>query len=241
MTGVQTCALPILGGQLEGISEEEVLELIEIPQDSNMGDYAFPCFRLAKIMKKSPQSIAADIAEAVKGNELFEKVEQVNAYVNMFLSKRDYIKNTLREALDAENFGKLDIGEGKMVIVEYSSPNIAKPFHIGHIRSTVIGNAIYLIYAALGYKVRRLNHVGDYGTQFGKMIVAYRHWGNEEDVKKSPITTLLAYYTKFHVEAEKHPELEDDARKAFADLENAERSEERRVGKECRSRWSPYH
>ena len=96
----------IIGGQLEGISEEEVLELIEIPQDSNMGDYAFPCFRLAKIMKKSPQSIAADIVEAVKGNELFEKVEQVNAYVNMFLSKRDYIKNTLREALDAENFGK---------------------------------------------------------------------------------------------------------------------------------------
>lgn len=215
----------IIGGQLEGISEEEVLELIEIPQDSNMGDYAFPCFRLAKIMKKPPQSIAADIAEAVKGNELFEKVEQVNAYVNMFLSKRDYIKNTLREALDAENFGKLDIGEGKMVIVEYSSPNIAKPFHIGHIRSTVIGNAIYLIYAALGYKVRRLNHVGDYGTQFGKMIVAYRHWGNEEDVKKSPITTLLAYYTKFHVEAEKNPELEDEARKAFVDLENGKPEE----------------
>ena len=209
----------IISDKVESISMEDAMELVEIPQDSDMGDYAFPCFRLAKLMRKAPQSIAADIADAIKGELLFEKVECVNAYVNMFLSRREYIKNTLREALDRENFGKLNVGEGKTVIVEYSSPNIAKPFHIGHIRSTVIGNAIYLIYAALGYKVIRFNHVGDYGTQFGKMIVAYRHWGNEEEVKKSPITTLLAYYTKFHVEAEKNPELEDEARKAFVNLE----------------------
>lgn len=215
----------IISSKIDALSLEDAIELLEIPQDSKMGDYAFPCFRLAKVMRKAPQMIAADITESIKGESLFSDVQQVNAYVNMFLSKEDYIKSTLEEAIDGENFGKSSMGEGKTVIVEYSSPNIAKPFHIGHIRSTVIGNSIYLIYDALGYKVRRLNHVGDYGTQFGKMIVAYRHWGNEQDVKDAPITTLLNYYTKFHVEAEKHPELDDEARKAFVDLEKGEEEE----------------
>ena len=215
----------IISSKIDDLSLEDAIELLEIPQDSKMGDYAFPCFRLAKVMRKAPQMIAADITESIKGESLFSDVQQVNAYVNMFLSKEGYIKSTLEEAIDGENFGKSSMGEGKTVIVEYSSPNIAKPFHIGHIRSTVIGNSIYLIYDALGYKVRRLNHVGDYGTQFGKMIVAYRHWGNEQDVKDAPITTLLNYYTKFHVEAEKHPELDDEARKAFVDLEKGEEEE----------------
>lgn len=215
----------IISSKIDDLSLEDTIELLEIPQDSKMGDYAFPCFRLAKVMRKAPQMIAADITESIKGESLFSDVQQVNAYVNMFLSKEGYIKSTLEEAIDGENFGKSSMGEGKTVIVEYSSPNIAKPFHIGHIRSTVIGNSIYLIYDALGYKVRRLNHVGDYGTQFGKMIVAYRHWGNEQDVKDAPITTLLNYYTKFHVEAEKHPELDDEARKAFVDLEKGEEGE----------------
>ena len=215
----------IISSKIDALSLEDAIELLEIPQDSKMGDYAFPCFRLAKVMRKAPQMIAADITESIKGESLFSDVQQVNAYVNMFLSKEGYIKSTLEEAIDGENFGKSSMGERKTVIVEYSSPNIAKPFHIGHIRSTVIGNSIYLIYDALGYKVRRLNHVGDYGTQFGKMIVAYRHWGNEQDVKDAPITTLLKYYTKFHVEAEKHPELDDEARKAFVDLEKGEEEE----------------
>ncbi len=215
----------IISSKIDALSLEDAIELLEIPQDSKMGDYAFPCFRLVKVMRKAPQMIAADITESIKGESLFSDVQQVNAYVNMFLSKEGYIKSTLEEAIDGENFGKSSMGEGKTVIVEYSSPNIAKPFHIGHIRSTVIGNSIYLIYDALGYKVRRLNHVGDYGTQFGKMIVAYRHWGNEQDVKDAPITTLLNYYTKFHVEAEKHPELDDEARKAFVDLEKGEEEE----------------
>lgn len=215
----------IISSKIDALSLEDAIELLEIPQDSKMGDYAFPCFRLAKVMRKAPQMIAADITESIKGESLFSDVQQVNAYVNMFLSKEGYIKSTLEEAIDGENFGKSSMGEGKTVIVEYSSPNIAKPFHIGHIRSTVIGNSIYLIYDALGYKVRRLNHVGDYGTQFGKMIVAYRHWGNEQDVKDASITTLLNYYTKFHVEAEKHPELDDEARKAFVDLEKGEEEE----------------
>lgn len=215
----------IISSKIDALSLEDAIELLEIPQDSKMGDYAFPCFRLAKVMRKAPQMIAADITESIKGESLFSDVQQVNAYVNMFLSKEGYIKSTLEEAIDGENFGKSSMGERKTVIVEYSSPNIAKPFHIGHIRSTVIGNSIYLIYDALGYKVRRLNHVGDYGTQFGKMIVAYRHWGNEQDVKDAPITTLLNYYTKFHLEAEKHPELDDEARKAFVDLEKGEEEE----------------
>lgn len=215
----------IISSKIDDLSLEDAIELLEIPQDSKMGDYAFPCFRLAKVMRKAPQMIAADVTESIKGESLFSDVQQVNAYVNMFLSKEGYIKSTLEEAIDGENFGKSSMGERKTVIVEYSSPNIAKPFHIGHIRSTVIGNSIYLIYDALGYKVRRLNHVGDYGTQFGKMIVAYRHWGNEQDVKDAPITTLLNYYTKFHVEAEKHPELDDEARKAFVDLEKGEEEE----------------
>ena len=150
----------IISSKIDALSLEDAIELLEIPQDSKMGDYAFPCFRLAKVMRKAPQMIAADITESIKGESLFSDVQQVNAYVNMFLSKEGYIKSTLEEAIDGENFGKSSMGEGKTVIVEYSSPNIAKPFHIGHIRSTVIGNSIYLIYDTLGYKVRRLNHVG---------------------------------------------------------------------------------
>ncbi len=217
----------IIAEHVSDLTAEEIEGLVEIPQDQTMGDYAFPCFKLAKVFRKAPNLIAADVAEAISGNSLFEKVEPVKAYVNMFLSKQEYAASTLKEALDADNFGKTNVGEGKLVIVEYSSPNIAKPFHIGHIRSTVIGNSINLIYKALGYNVSRWNHPGDYGTQFGKMIVAYRKWGNEQDVKDNPITTLLSYYTKFHVEAEKHPELEDEARKAFADLEKGEPEEVR--------------
>ena len=217
----------VLAAQIPDMDAAEIQEMVEIPQDASMGDYAFPCFRLAKVMRKAPPLIAKSIVEGITGDPLFEKVEQVNAYVNMFLSKEEYSRGVLAEAVEAESFGKTDIGKGRTVIVEYSSPNIAKPFHIGHIRSTVIGNSIYKIYDALGFKVERLNHIGDYGTQFGKMIVAYRHWGNEEDVKREPIVTLLGYYTKFHVEVETHPELDDEAREAFAKLEQGEEEEVR--------------
>ena len=205
---------------------EEVLGLVEIPQDSKMGDYAFPCFKLAKVLRKAPPMIASDIAVKIAENPLFEKVEQVNAYVNMFLSKEAVTKATIEQVLNmGADFGKTDIGHGKTVIVEFSSPNIAKPFHIGHIRSTVIGNSLYKIHEALGYNVIRINHLGDYGTQFGKMICAYRRWGNKEDVEREPIKTLLSYYTKFHVEAEKDPTLEDEARQIFAKLEQGGKEE----------------
>ena len=216
----------LIAAQVEGLSEEEVQSMIEVPQDTKMGDYAFPCFKLAKLMRKAPPLIAKNIAQAISGNEMFEKVEQVNAYVNMFISREEFVGDVVSAVLEeGEDYGKSNIGEGKPVIVEFSSPNIAKPFHIGHIRSTVIGNSINKIYAALGYNVIRINHLGDYGTQFGKMICAYRHWGKKEDVINEPIKTLLHYYTKFHEEVEEHPELDDEAREIFTKLEHGEKEE----------------
>ena len=211
---------------VEGLENSEIRELIEVPADSKMGDYAFPCFKLAKLLRKAPPMIAKSIAEQIAAADMFEKVESVNAYVNMFISRDAFIDDVVKEVIaKGDAFGSSDIGAGRKVIVEYSSPNIAKPFHIGHIRSTVIGNSIYKIYDFLGYDAFRINHLGDYGTQFGKMICAYRHWGNKEDVINEPIKTLLSYYTKFHVEVETHPELDDEAREIFAKLEKGEPEE----------------
>lgn len=216
----------ILAPQIEGLEKDEIMSMIETPADIKMGDYAFPCFKLAKLLRKAPPVIAKSIAEAIGDDPMFEKVESVNAYVNMFISKEDFAREVVSEAIEkGDDYGRSSIGGGKKVIVEYSSPNIAKPFHIGHIRSTVIGNSIYKIYDFLGYDTMRINHLGDYGTQFGKMICAYRRWGNKEDVIKEPIKSLLSYYTKFHVEAEKDPALEDEARAIFAKLEKGEPEE----------------
>ncbi|MBQ4504236.1 MAG: arginine--tRNA ligase, partial [Firmicutes bacterium] len=170
-----------LATAVEGLTAEEIYSMIEIPGDAKMGDYAFPCFRLAKTMRKAPQMIAAGVAEAIKDNKMFAKVEQVNAYVNMFMDRGEFTVQTVASvAEEKDDFGRSELGKGKLAIVEFSSPNIAKPFHIGHIRSTVIGNSIYKIYDFLGYDTVRINHLGDYGTQFGKMIVAYRRWGKKE-------------------------------------------------------------
>lgn len=216
----------IIAKNLEGLTEDEIKSMVEIPQDQSMGDYAFPCFRLAKTMRKAPNLIAAELAAKLQGDKLFSEVSPVNSYVNMFVSREEMMKSTVSEVLEEmENFGKSNIGGNKKVIVEFSSPNIAKPFHIGHIRSTVIGNSLSKIYDALGYDVFKINHLGDYGTQFGKMICAYRRWGNREDVINAPIKTLLSYYTKFHVEVEEHPELEDEARAIFTKLENGNKEE----------------
>ncbi len=216
----------ILAPHIEGLEAGEIMSMIEKPADSKMGDYAFPCFKLAKVLRKAPPLIAKSIAEAVKDDDMFEKVENVNAYVNMFISREGFAAEVIKEVLEkGDDYGRSDMGKGRKVIVEYSSPNIAKPFHIGHIRSTVIGNSIYKIYDFLGYDTMRINHLGDYGTQFGKMICAYRRWGNKEDVMKEPIKSLLSYYTKFHEEAEKDPSLEDEARAIFARLERGEPEE----------------
>ena len=216
----------VLAPQIEGLEKEEILSMIETPADSSMGDYAFPCFKLAKVLRKAPPMIAKSIAEAFKDEDIFEKVENVNAYVNMFISRKEFAAAVAGEVIrKGDDYGRSDLGQGRKVIVEYSSPNIAKPFHIGHIRSTVIGNSIYKIYDFLGYDTMRINHLGDYGTQFGKMICAYRRWGCKEDVIKEPIKSLLSYYTKFHEEAEKDPALEDEARAIFARLEKGEPEE----------------
>ena len=216
----------IISNEIGEIENLDVASLIEIPTDEKMGDYAFPCCRLAKEFRKAPDAIAAEIAEKLQKNPMFESVENVNAYVNIKIKRTDFIKDVIEDAvLKGDSFTKSNEGEGKKVLVDYSSPNIAKPFHIGHIRSTVIGNALYLIYKNLGYDVVRINHLGDYGTQFGKMIVAYRKWGNKEDVQREPIKTLLSYYTKFHEEAGKNPELDEEARRVFVKLENGEAEE----------------
>lgn len=212
----------------EGLQREEVKRAIEIPTDSKMGDYAFPCFKLAKVFRKSPQLIAEDIAEKLSDDDIFSKVEQVNAYVNMFINFERIAEETISSVIKSgDKYGESNIGNNKTIIVEFSSPNIAKPFHIGHIRSTVIGNSIYKLYEKIGYKVVRINHLGDYGTQFGKLIVAYRKWGSEDELIKEPIKSLLGWYTKFHEEAEKNPELNDEARKAFANLEHGSIEEKR--------------
>lgn len=216
----------LLSGMIEGLEADDIGAMIEIPPESRLGDFAFPCFKLAKTLRKAPNLIAQDLAEKLSGNSMFARVENVNAYVNFFMNREETAAAVISEVLEKKDrYGASDMGSGKKVIVEYSSPNIAKPFHIGHIRTTVIGNAIYKIFDYLGYETIRINHLGDYGTQFGKMIVAYRKWGNEEDVRREPIKTLLEYYVKFHEEAEKDPSLEDEARATFTRLENGEKEE----------------
>ena len=216
----------LLSAHIEGLEEAEIRDMIETPADSSMGDFALPCFKLARVLRKAPPMIAKGIAEAIADDPMFAKVEQVNAYVNMFLNREAFAGDVVSEVITAgADYGRSEVGGGRKVIVEYSSPNIAKPFHIGHIRSTVIGHSIANIYDFLGYDVFRINHLGDYGTQFGKMIVAYRRWGNKEDVIREPIKTLLEYYKKFHEEAENDPSLEDEARATFTKLEHGEKEE----------------
>lgn len=215
-----------LAKQIEGLSANEIESMLEIPADNTHGDYAFPCFKLAKTLHKAPPMIAAEIAEKLKGEKLFEKVEQVNAYINMFIDKKSFMNVVLLGVTEQkEKFGSSNVGEGRNVVIDYSSPNIAKPFHIGHIRSTVIGDSLYKIYNFIGYKSVGINHLGDYGTQFGKMIVAYRKWGSKEEVIKEPIKTLLSYYVKFHKEAENDPKLDEEARETFAKLEAGNKEE----------------
>lgn len=218
----------VLSDILTDLDKEEIGEIVEVPADRSKGDFAFPCFKLAKVLRMPPPMIASDLAEKLsgQGGELFDRVEPVNAYVNIFLNRKKFMEDVVREVNEeGDDYGKSDIGAGRPVIVEFSSPNIAKPFHIGHIRSTVIGNSINLIYNALGFKVIRINHLGDYGTQFGKMICAYRKWGDEDEVRKEPIKALTEYYRKFHIEAEHNPALEQEARDTFTKLEHGEPEE----------------
>lgn len=212
--------LEVLKAEVAEMEIEQLEELVEVPPSYDMGDYAFPCFKLAKVFRKSPNIIAQELAEKLGADEYFEKIENLGGYVNFFVNKKLLAENVLKEVYEkGEKYGATNVGEGKNVIVEYSSVNIAKPFHIGHIRSTVTGDALFHIYKFLGFNAISINHLGDYGTQFGKLIVAYKKWGNKEEIEKNPIKELLKIYVKFHDEAKEHPELEDEARGWFKKLE----------------------
>lgn len=207
--------------EVDELTEEDIIGQIEVPPSYDMGDYAFPVFKLAKTYKKAPNMIAEELAGKFAGNENFEKVVNTGPYLNFFVNKSKLMKDTIEEVVKkGQAFGSSNMGEGKKVIVEYSSPNIAKPFHIGHIRTTVIGNAIYNIYKFLGYDTVSINHLGDYGTQFGMLISAYKKWGDREEIEKDPIRELLKLYVRFNQEAEEDESLRDEARYWFKELEN---------------------
>lgn len=204
------------------LSYEEIYNLIEIPPQADMGDYSFPCFSLAKSLRKNPAIIASDLAQSLDIKE-FEKIENLNAYLNFFIDKSLYQNTVLNEILEEkEDYGKTDEGKGKTIVIDFSSVNIAKPFHIGHIRSTVQGDAIRNIYEFLGYKVIATNYLGDYGTQFGTMIAAYKLWADEDAINKDPINELLKLYVRYNTEASENPEMMDVARKEFKNLEDGD-------------------
>ena len=209
--------------ELTGLEREVIEKAVETPPDEKLGDLAFPCFPLAKVMRKAPPLIAQELAEQLSSDEYIERVDAVGGYLNFFFNKAMFISDTVTAARKAgEDWGKSEMGNGKTVLVEYSSPNIAKPFHIGHLFSTAVGNSLARIYKFLGYDVESLNHLGDWGTQFGKLISAYKRWGDAKLIEKDPINELLKIYVKFHEEAEKDPSLEDEAREYFKKLEDGD-------------------
>lgn len=199
---------------------ETIEKLIEIPPQSRMGDYAFPCFQLSKTLRKAPNMIAQDIKEKIN-QDGFEKVENLGPYLNFFVDKLAFTKNTIEKVISkGDKYGSSEIGKGKNITIDYSSPNIAKPFHVGHLFSTAIGNSLYKILSSQGYNCIGINHLGDWGTQFGKLISAYKKWCDDEALEKDPIKELLRIYVKFHDEAEKDPSLEDEGRMYFKKLED---------------------
>ena len=204
----------------EGIDES----MLEVPPDPKLGDYAFPCFVLSKRLKRPPQKIAEWLKTKITSDEIIERVENNGSYLNFFVKKAQLAETTLKEiAENKDKYGSCNIGNKGKVVIDFSSPNIAKPFGIGHLRSTVIGNSIYRIHNFVGYESFGVNHIGDWGTQFGKMIVAYKRWGDDKELKKHPITHLFNIYVKFHEEAKIRPELEDEARVWFKRLEDGDK------------------
>ncbi|MDO5708079.1 MAG: arginine--tRNA ligase [Andreesenia angusta] len=212
----------------EGIAREDIESSIEIPPNFEMGDYALPCFKFAKVLRNAPNRIAEDIVTKLGSLEGFDRIENVNGYINFFVDKEIMAKSILEEVIEKKDeYGSSNMGDGKNIVIDYSSPNIAKPFHVGHLRSTVIGNSLYKIYKFLGYNPIGINHLGDWGTQFGKMICAYKKWGVDEEIEEAPIKTLQKLYVKFHDEAEKDPNLEDEGREWFKKLENGDEEAKR--------------
>jgi len=211
-------------------ADTEIAGFMEIPPEKEMGDYAFPCFKLARALRQGPPIIAAKLKEAINAPET-ARVENVGGYLNFFLNRENFAKQTLETVLAAgEDFGRGHEGDGKTVCLDYSSINIAKRFHIGHLSTTMLGHSLKRIYDYLGYKTVGINHLGDWGTQFGKMIYAYKTWGNKEDVEANGVSELVRLYVKFHEEAEKDPSLDDLGRAWFKKIEDGD--------EEARAIWS---
>lgn len=218
-SAVVSALSPVLA---EHLNEQAIEQLIEVPSHAEHGDLAFPVFQLAKVFRKAPQAIAQEVAEQVDASK-FDKVVAMGPYVNFFLKRGAVVNETLHAVLEGgASYGQSDLGQGRNVVIDMSSPNIAKPMSMGHLRSTVIGNSISLILAKLGYQPVRVNHLGDWGTQFGKLIVAYQGWGDEAKVKADPVKELVKLYVDFHEKAETQPELEDQARAIFKRLEDGD-------------------
>ena len=206
-----------------GIDKEEIEAAIAVPPDNKMGDYALPCFKFAKVMRKSPVAIAEELKNTFATDDAISEVEAVNGYLNFRVNRTALVKETLEKiAEQGEAFGSSDMGNGKTICIDYSSVNIAKPFHIGHLSTTVIGGALYRIFKFLGYNAVGINHLGDYGTQFGKLIYAYKHWGSEEAVKEGGVKELTRLYVRYHKESENDPSMDDEARSYFKLIENGD-------------------
>lgn len=219
MNNKEIVAQAIVEAVADDLSLEQVTQLLENPKSAEHGDVAFPAFALAKVYRKAPQQIAAELAEKMD-QQAFEKIEVVGPYLNFFMDKRVISQHVLTQVIKNENhYGDASIGNGGQVPIDMSSPNIAKPISMGHLRSTVIGNSLAFIMEKIGYQPVRINHLGDWGTQFGKLIVAYKKWGSEDAVKSEPINELLRLYVQFHEEAESDDSLNDEARAWFKRLE----------------------
>ena len=208
------------------LAENEIRELLSVPPDLEKGDLTLPCFKLAKVLRKSPVVIANELKSVFEGDVNFSAVESVNGYLNFKFNRASFASQVLADVLSGkEKYGSSDMGKGKTICIDYSSVNIAKPFHIGHLSTTVIGGSLYKIFEFLGYKVVGINHLGDYGTQFGKMICAYKLWGDKQAVEKGGVKELMRLYVRFHEEAKQNPELDDKAREYFKNIENGCREE----------------
>ncbi len=209
---------------ISGISAEEISSFIETPPNTEMGDFALPCFKLSKLLRKSPVMIAEELSKNFVLDDKITSCTAVNGYLNFKINRLNFVVQTLDEVISlGDKFGSSDVGNGKTVCIDYSSINIAKPFHIGHLSTTVIGSALCKIFRFLGYKVVGINHLGDYGTQFGKLIVAFKKWSSFEAVKEGRLKELSRIYVLFHEEAEKDPSLDDEARRYFKLIEDGDK------------------
>lgn len=214
--------IDLLSQYIDGFEKSDLETMIEVPPKAEMGDFAFPCFKLAKVFRKAPPMIAQEIAEKISKPDFLSEIKVIGGYLNFFVDKSQYAKQIVDNYLQSTNYGSSTEGSGKTICIDYSSPNVAKNFHVGHLRTTIIGNALRNIFTKLGYNVVRINHLGDWGTQFGKLIVAYKRWGSKEAIETNGISELMSIYVKFHDEAEKDDSLNDEARAWFTKMEQSD-------------------